>query len=68
MRKPKFFFSWFREDIFCVFEVNGALFEAEEPYGDSDLYWIGPEGVGVEGKELEWLPEIDTVVEAFERA
>jgi hypothetical protein len=41
LRKPKFL-PWFRESVFCEFVFDGELFEAEEPYGDSSRYWIGP--------------------------
>ena len=34
--------SWFSRDDFCEFEVNGVRFVAEEPFGDSSRYWIGP--------------------------
>lgn len=53
------FLSWFREDIFCKFEVNGVPFEIEEPYGDNSLYWVGksPEGGA--------CPELEEVANAF---
>lgn len=40
-RTPRFL-SWFREDSFCEFTFQGVRFLAEEPYGDSSRYWIGP--------------------------
>ncbi len=65
VRRPKFL-SWFWEDVFCEFEIDGVRFEAEEPYGDSDHYWVGPSGTGVDGKELEYHPQIEIVIAAFE--
>ena len=41
LREPKRFFSWFREDSFCEFEIGGKKFEVEEPYGDNSRYWFG---------------------------
>jgi len=67
LRKPAFL-SWFVEDIFCEFEVEGVAFVAEEPYGDNSRYWVGPAGTGVDGKQLEYLPQIEIVREAFEKA
>ena len=40
-RRPRKLLSWFREDSFCEFEINGAKFVAEEPYGDNSSYWVG---------------------------
>jgi len=59
-REPKFL-SWFREDTFCEFEVDGVTFVGWEPFGDSDVYWIGPE-------PPRWVPQIEKVREAFSRA
>lgn len=39
--------SWFREEVFCVFEVDGVPFKAWEPYGDNSRYWIGPSGENI---------------------
>ena len=61
VRRPKWLFSWFREDVFCEFELDGVRFVAWEPYGDSDVYWIGPEPTC-------WVPRIDKVREVFSRA
>jgi hypothetical protein len=36
-RKPKFL-SWFREDAFCEFLVDGEIYIVEEPYGDNSRY------------------------------
>jgi hypothetical protein len=34
--------GWFARDAFCEFELNRVRFVVEEPFGDSDQYWIGP--------------------------
>ena len=44
LREPKFL-SWFREEVFCEFELGGHTFEVWEPYGDNSRYWVGPEPV-----------------------
>jgi len=59
VREPKLF-SWFREDSFCEFTVDGETYEAEEPFGDSSRYWIGP-------CCPRWLPQTEKVREAFSR-
>ena len=41
IRTPKAL-SWLRESSFCEFVVDGNRFEIEEPFGDSNRYWIGP--------------------------
>jgi len=56
-RKPKFL-SWFREDAFCEFLVDGELYVAEEPWGDNSRYWIGP-------NPPRWLPQTEKVRAAF---
>ena len=56
-RKPKFL-SWFREDSFCDFEVDGETFVVEEPFGDNSRYWIGPQ-------PPRWLPQTERVRDAF---
>jgi len=53
-KTPKRIFSWFREDEFCEFSLNGVLFKVWEPFGDSSRYWIGPD-------DKSWHPEIDIV-------
>ena len=58
VRRPKFL-SWFREEEFCEFDVDGKTFIAWEPYGDSSRYWIGPE-------PIEPLPQTQRVRAAFE--
>jgi hypothetical protein len=45
---------------FCVFEVSGIAFVAEEPFGDDSRYWIGPE-------PPRWVAEIEVVRAAFSR-
>ena len=59
VRKPKLL-SWFREDVFCEFTVDGEAFEAEEPYGDNSRYWVGP-------RPPRWLPQTERVRDAFAR-
>ena len=58
VRRPKFL-SWFREEEFCEFVVDGKTFVAWEPYGDSSRYWIGPEPV-------EPLPQTQCIRDAFD--
>lgn len=58
VRRPKFL-SWFREEEFCEFDVDGKKFIAWEPYGDNSRYWIGPE-------PIEPLPQTQRVRAAFE--
>jgi hypothetical protein len=41
LRSPKSF-SYFREEVFCEFELSGHQFQIWEPFGDSSRYWIGP--------------------------
>ena len=60
IREPKFL-SWFREEVFCEFELDGVRFEAWEPYGDNSRYWIGPE-------PTRWVPQMEAVREAFSKA
>jgi hypothetical protein len=50
--------SWFREEQFCEFLLQGQLFVAWEPFGNNSRYWIGPE-------PPEWCPQVDTVRNAF---
>lgn len=57
LKAPKFF-SWFREDDFCEFELAGHIFYIFEPFGDNSRYWIG-------SKDNIWHPEIDTIRNAF---
>ena len=42
-RFPKKMLSWFREDVFCEFELNGLKFDIEEPFGDNSRYLIAGE-------------------------
>ena len=58
IRKPKWF-SWFREEEFCEFEVDGEKFVAWEPYGDNSRYWIGPDPARP-------LPQTQLVRDAFD--
>ena len=57
LRRPKLF-SYFREDEFCEFEVEGMKFVVWEPYGDNSRYWIGPQ-------PPRWVPQIAQVRQAF---
>ena len=50
--------SWFSPDVFCRFELGGVTFEAWEPFGDNNRYWIGPE-------PTRWVPQLEKVREAF---
>ena len=50
--------SWFREEVFCEFELGQVRFRAREPFGDNSRYWIGPE-------DRRWDPEIEAVLQAF---
>ncbi len=54
-RLPKRFLSWFREECFCEFELNGVMFQIDEPYGDNSRYWIGQIETGGWSKELETI-------------
>jgi len=53
LRTPKVFLSWFREDDFCEFEINGKKFTVEEPFGDNDRYWVGEIPCARTSQELE---------------
>ncbi len=57
-RRPKFL-SWFREEVFCEFEVEGETFVAWEPFGDNSRYWIGPE-------PTRFLPQTQIIKSAFD--
>ena len=57
IRKPKWF-SWFREEEFCEFEVDGEKYVAWEPYGDNSRYWVGPD-------PARHLPQTQKVRDAF---
>lgn len=52
------FLSWFREEVFCEFELGGVKFEIWEPFGDNSRYWIGP-------SDHQWHPETQAVITAF---
>jgi hypothetical protein len=56
-RRPRVL-SWFREDVFCEFDVDGETYIAEEPWGDNSRYWIGPQ-------QPRWLPQTERVHRAF---
>ncbi|NOX60267.1 MAG: hypothetical protein GXP29_15605 [Planctomycetes bacterium] len=55
-RSPKLL-SWFREDAFCEFVVDGEPYIVEEPFGDNSRYWIGP-------KSPRWLPQTEGLRDA----
>lgn len=58
-RSPRWL-SWFCEEEFCEFEIDGRVFVMAEPWGDSSRYWIGP-------KPAHWCEEVSFVREAFQR-
>jgi len=68
VQKHPALFSWLREHVFCQFALEDQLFEIGEPFGDNSRYWIGPVGVGQDGNELKYVPEIDLVRTTFEQA
>lgn len=45
IRKRPVFWSWWREEVFCEFDLGDHTFQIWEPFGDSSRYWIGPEPV-----------------------
>lgn len=55
IKKPCFL-SRFREDEFCVFEINGQTFIAEELFGDSSRYWIGAKPP-IQNEQIEKIKE-----------
>ena len=57
MRGPRVL-SWFREEEFCEFEVDGIRFVAWEPFGDNSRFWIGPQ-------PLSFVEQTETVRAAF---
>ena len=59
-KKPKSLFSWFWDDVFCEFEIDGILFQIEEPYGDNSRYWVGKKEKGG------WCKELELAQQAFE--
>jgi hypothetical protein len=52
------FLSWFREEQFCAFEINGQRFVIEEPFADNSRYWIGTE-------PPVWCAQVEAVRQAF---
>lgn len=58
-RRPKHLLSWFREEVFCEFLIDGEKFVAWEPYGDNSRYWIGPD-------PARYLPQTQVLLETFE--
>lgn len=61
LRRPKKLFSWFREEVFCEFELDGIKFQIDEPFGDNSRYWIG-------SPQKENSAPIEKVLEAFNAA
>jgi hypothetical protein len=57
IRKSKML-SYFREESFCEFIIDGKRFEAFEPFGDNSRYWIGP-------KPPKWCKQVSEVSKAF---
>ena len=55
IRLPKRWFSWFREEEFCEFEVDGVRFEISEPYCDNSRYWIGKSPTGGQCEQLNFV-------------
>jgi hypothetical protein len=55
-------FSWFGEEEFCEWELDGVKFVAWEPFGDNSRYWVGP------ADSPAWHPQIETVRRAFAEA
>ncbi len=51
--------SWFIEEDFCKFELNGVKFQVSELYGDNAYYWIGKYPTGG------WCPEIEIIADKF---
>jgi len=45
LQEPRDWFSWWGDDTFLKFEVEGVTFVGWEAFGDSSEYWIGPEPV-----------------------
>jgi hypothetical protein len=58
IRRPKRLFSWFREEVFCEFELEGVRFQIDEPFGDNSRYWIG-------SPQKDNSKPIEKVLEAF---
>ena len=52
------FLSWFREETFCTFLLDGVMFAASEPFGDNSRYWVGPH-------PARYVPQIALVRLAF---
>ncbi len=61
LRKPKKILSWFREEVFCEFELDCIKFQIAEPFGDNSRYWIG-------SLQNEISTPIEKILEAFNAA
>ena len=46
------------EDVFCIFEVGGKLFEIMEPFGDNSRYHIGE-------KPIQKSNELEIIIKKF---
>jgi hypothetical protein len=57
LRRPRFL-SWFREEVFCEFELAGARYECWEPWGDNSRCWVGP-------ADSAWRPETEELMAAL---
>lgn len=60
-REPLGWLSWVWEDVFCEFELDGARFSIEEPFGDNSRYLISAEPPG-------HVPQMERVRAAFRAA
>ncbi|MRX27994.1 hypothetical protein [Kangiella sp. HZ709] len=58
---PKKFFSWFREEVFCEFEIDEQVFVIEEPFEDNSRFLIRP-------KNNKFCNKIYEVLSAFLKA
>jgi len=59
VRRPKPFLSWFREEVFCEFDLDGQSYQIDEPFGDNSRYDIARNDV------FAWHPSFHRVIEAF---
>lgn len=64
LRKPLRFLSFFREEEFCEFTLNGIHFGIEEPFGDNSRFHIYRKGVVAQAH----CPEINILISAFKSA
>ena len=62
IRGPRSPLSWWREEEFCEWELDGVIFQASEPFGDNSRYSVHP--IMPTG----WVPQLERVRDAFARA